>query len=260
MTNFDELVTEAMAAPFVGWDFSWLNRRTRIQPLPWNYRARTADLARAARAMLDMGTGGGEVLFRLAARAPRTVATEAWSPNVPVAGRRLAPLGIPVVQDEGALDNADQDGRTDHGRLPFRDGSFDLVCNRHESFRAAEVCRVLTPGGTFITQQVDCRSDEEMYRLLGIEVPPEPDSWLALAEQQLNDAGLVVEETASGFERISFDDIAGVVYYLKVVSWAIPEYSLSTHRERLRAVFEDARAWPVTTTHRRFLLLASKPG
>jgi hypothetical protein len=89
--------------------------------------------------MLDMGTGGGEALSGLPDRAPRTIATEAWPPNVPVAGRRLLPLGIPVIQDEAARDNMDQNGANDGGRLPFRDGSLDLVCNRHESFLALEV-------------------------------------------------------------------------------------------------------------------------
>ena len=28
MADFDELVTEAMTAPFSGWDFSWLDRRS----------------------------------------------------------------------------------------------------------------------------------------------------------------------------------------------------------------------------------------
>jgi hypothetical protein len=75
---------------------------------------------------------------------------------VPVAGRRLLPVGNPVVQDEvvqdeGAQDNAAQSGSNDHGRLPFRDGSLELICNRHESFVAAEVSRVLAIGGTFVT-------------------------------------------------------------------------------------------------------------
>jgi hypothetical protein len=42
----------------------------------------------------------------------------------------------------------DQDAADEGGRLPFRDGSLDLIGNRHESFLAAEVSRVLAPGGT----------------------------------------------------------------------------------------------------------------
>jgi SAM-dependent methyltransferase len=259
MADFDELVTEGMTAPFAGWDFSWLARHSRTKGPAWHYPELVAGFARNAQTMLDMGTGGGEVLSRLPARAPRTVATEAWPPNVPVAGRRLASLGIPAVQDEGAADNADQDGADDRGRLPFRAESFDLVCNRHESFRAAEVGRVLAPGGTFVTQQVDYHSHDELIEMLGLELPERPRSWLPLAERQVTDAGLVVEETGLGAERIEFNDITGIVYYLRVVSWDFPGYSLQTHRERLRALFADASAWPVMSSLRLFLLVASKP-
>ncbi len=260
MAGFDELVTEALTAPFSGWDFSWLDRRSWTEPLPWDYSARVAALARTARTMLDMGTGGGETLARLPDRAPRTVASEAWPPNVPVAGRRLLPLGIPVIQNEAAADNMDQNAASDGGRLPFRDGSLDLICNRHESFLAAEVSRVLAPGGTFVTQQVDYRDNDDLAQILGIETSEEPESWIGLAKQQVTEAGLVIEEAVRADQRIRFDDIAAVVFYLKVVSWSIPGYSLDEHRDRLRALYEDASAWPVTTCGHRFLLVAYNPG
>jgi SAM-dependent methyltransferase len=209
--------------------------------------------------MLDMGTGGGEALSRLTARAPRTVATESWPPNVPEAGRHLLPLGIPVIQNEGARDNMDQDGAHDGGNLPFRDGSLDLICNRHESFLAVEVSRVLAPGGIFVTQQVDYHDNDDLARVLGFESPDEPESWIWLAERQLTQAGLVIEEAARADQRVDFDDIAGIVYYLKAVSWSIPGYRLENHRDRLRALYEDPSAWPVVTRGHRFLLVASKP-
>jgi hypothetical protein len=69
VAGFDELVTEALTAPFSGWDFSWLDRRSWTEPLPWDYSARVAALARSARTMLDMRTGGGEAQRRHRARA-----------------------------------------------------------------------------------------------------------------------------------------------------------------------------------------------
>ena len=82
------MVSEALAAPFSGWDFSWLAASYTDEPLPWSYRSELARRAAGARSMLDMGTGGGEFLSRLDLRPPRTVATEGWPPNVTVAGRR----------------------------------------------------------------------------------------------------------------------------------------------------------------------------
>jgi SAM-dependent methyltransferase len=260
VAGFDEFVNEALSVPFSGWDFSWLDRRSWTEPLPWDYSARVAALARNAQTMLDMGTGGGEALSRLPDRAPRTVAAEGWPPNVPVAARRLLPLGIPVVQNEGAADNMDQGGADDGGRLPFRDGSLDLICNRHESFLAAEVSRVLAPGGIFVTQQVDYHDNDDLAQILGIETAQEPESWIGLARRQVTGAGLVIGEAARASQRIRFDDIAAVVFYLKAISWSIPQYSLGRYRNRLRALHEDASAWPVITSGHRFLLVASKPG
>jgi len=261
--TFDELISEALAAPFSGWDFSWLSGRSTTGQLPWSYRREVARRAAGAGTMLDMGTGGGERLSRLAARAPQTVATEAWPPNVPVAAECLRPLGIPVIQDEGAQDNTVQDdtgeGGTGRGRLPFRDEAFWLVANRHEAFLAAEVARVLAPGGTFITQQVDCHAYDELYRLVGLDVPVQPDSWLPLARRQVRAAGLTVRGAVQGAQRHEFHDVGALVYYLRVVSWAIPGYRLDRCAGALRAAHEAPERWPASFRQRHFLLVATKP-
>jgi hypothetical protein len=261
--SFDDLVAEAAAAPFTGWDFSWMTARSKEEPLPWRYEAEVAARAAAATTMLDMGTGGGEQLARIDPRAPRTVATESWPPNVPVAASLLRPLGIPVVHSDGAPDNMSEEGIAARpegpGHLPFRDGAFDLVINRHESFRGDELARVMATGGTFITQQVDMHSYDDLYRLLGLEPPEQPDSWLPLAVSQLTSAGLIVTTAAAGVETTYFDHIGAVVYYLKVVDWGIPEYSLDAFLPQLRAAWQDESAWPRPVRQRRFLVVAEKP-
>jgi SAM-dependent methyltransferase len=256
MATFEQLAAEALDAPFSGWDFSWLAARSTWRPPPWRYRREVARRAAAATAMLDMGTGGGERLSQLTHRPARTIATEGWPPNVPVAARRLRPLGVPVVQDEGAANNAVEDPA--RGRLPFRDNAFDLITNRHEAFLAAEVSRVLAPGGTFVTQQIDCHASDDLHRLLGIPVPDQPDSWLPLAERQLRAAGLTVPRTASGAALELFHDVAGIVYYLRVVSWSVPGYSFERFAGRLKELHETPGAWPVTVRQRQFFVIATQ--
>ena len=254
---FERLVSEALNAPFSGWDFSWLAARSTAGTLPWSYRREVARRAAAAETMLDMGTGGGEQLSQLSPRPRRTVATEAWPPNVAVAAGRLRPLGIAVVHDEGAPDNTAQNGNH-RGRLPFGDGAFALVASRHEAFRATEVSRVLAPGGTFVTQQVDLHSYDDLYRLAGLDIPQQPGSWLPLAREQVEGAGLAVETAVCGEQRYEFHDIAAVVYYLRVVSWAIPGFSLDACTASLRAAHDTPQMWPVPVRLRRFLLTATK--
>jgi SAM-dependent methyltransferase len=258
MATFEQLVAEAQAAPFSGWDFSWLEGRATDGPLPWSYRAEVARYAAAAGAMLDMGTGGGEWLFGLTPRPPRTVATESWPPNVPVAARRLRQAGVPVVQDEGPPASFAQ--QAGGGRLPFRDGVFPLVINKHLGFLAAEVSRVLAPGGTFVSQQVDLHTYDDLYRLLGLPVPDQPDSWLPLTRSQLEDAGLSVRRAVSSQLVQQFADVAAIIYYLRVVSWAVPGFSVDRFAGRLRELHETPSAWPVSVRQYRFLVVAVKPG
>ena len=259
MATFEELVAEAQAAPVSGWDFSWLTARSSSEdPLPWDYRAEVARHAADAESLLDMGTGGGEWLASLAPHPQHTIATEAWPPNVPVAARRLRQAGIWVVQDEGAADNMAEDpGR---GRLPFRDGAFTLVINKHEAFLAAEVSRVLAPGGAFVSQQVDTRTYDGLYDALGLPVPEGPASWLPLAERQLREAGLTVHRAVAGEQLDRFADVAAIIYYLRLVSWAVPEFTVERFAGRLRELHDTPSAWPVTVHQRRFLVVATKPG
>jgi SAM-dependent methyltransferase len=258
MATFEELVAQAQAAPVSGWDFSWLTARSSTAgALPWDYRAEVTRLSAGATSLLDMGTGGGEWLARLAPHPPRTVATEGWPPNVPVAARRLRPAGIPVVQDEGAADNAAEDpGR---GRLPFRDGAFTLVINKHEAFLAAEVSRVLAPGGTFVTQQVDTRTYDGLYHALGLAVPEQPASWLPLAQRQLRGAGLTVRRAEAGEVLDQLADVASIIYYLRLVTWAMPGFTVERFAGRLRELHDTPGAWPVVVRQRRFLVVATKP-
>jgi len=146
------------------------------------------------------------------------------------------------------------------GLLPFGDGVFDLVINKHESFRGDEVARVLAPGGTFVTQQVDYHSYDELYQLLGLDLPPQPDTWLPLAASQLTAAGLTIVTTAAGRQRRHFDHVGAVIYYLKIVDWAVPEYSLDALLPRLREAWPAADRWPWPMHEPRFLVVAVKPG
>ncbi|GAB2511670.1 hypothetical protein HNR10_004628 [Nocardiopsis aegyptia] len=108
--TFDELVAEAEAAPTEGWDFSWLEGRATEERPSWGHQRTMGERLAGASAALDIQTGGGEVLAGIRRRAPLTVATEGWPPNVARATRLLHPLGVAVVAD------------TDEPPLPFADG------------------------------------------------------------------------------------------------------------------------------------------
>jgi hypothetical protein len=67
-----------------------------------------------------------------------------------------------------------------------------------------------------------------------------------------------VRAAVRGEERHELRDVGALVCYLRVVSWAIPEYSLDSCRAALRAARqESAELWPASFRQRHFLLVAT---
>lgn len=251
--NADELIAEAVAAPFEGWDFSWAADRAFVDPLPWDYASIVNDaIGTGPRTMIDMGTGGGEMLASLPARPVATWATEAWRPNVPVAAWRLQPLGVGVVQVEGARNN---DQWTHQyagvgGRLPFRSGSLDLVINKHEAYAPDEVARLLATDGRFITQQVGGANDIDMFDWFGRDRPL-PGWGLGEFVAQAESAGLRVLRSGEAFPAHRFRDVGALVYYLKAVPWVL-DVDVDRDRDALHRIHDVCKhdGEFVVTSHR----------
>jgi SAM-dependent methyltransferase len=255
MPGAEALLEEAARRPLLGWDLSY-GGRIETSPPPWNFENIVDAWAARSPDLLDMGTGGGEWLSRRPFPRRRTVATEGWRPNVPVAHARLAPLDVWVVAVAGAPDNADQAAHETLPALPFADGAFHLVTNRHESFVAAEVARVLAPGGRFVTQQVGADLGAPFRTLLG--APPAaaaPDWRLSVAVDQVHAAGLEVTLWGEAAAQITFADVGALAWYLRHVPWVMPEFDIDTHREALVAL----HGRPLTASQPMFWLAARKP-
>jgi hypothetical protein len=75
-----------------------------------------------------------------------------------------------------------------------------------------------------------------------------------------SDVGLVALEAQEEFRRTVFFDIAAVVYYLRLVVWIVPGFSVETQGEYLRRLDERIRAQgPLVTHGHRILTYATKP-
>ena len=240
--EFDALINEAVEHPIQGWDFRWLTGGGRLveTPLPWSYSRIVRRSIRESRSLLDLGTGGGELLSTLGPFPPRTVATESYPPNVSVAARRLGPLGIQVVQTSGAIDNVEQRDSDVQGRLPFRDESFQLIIDRNEAFVANEVGRVLEDEGRFVTEQTGGSEHPALRQLLELPaLSPEEPAWsLGLASKQLSRAGLKVAESAEAGWEITFRDVGALTWYLLAVPWMASGFSVEGQRSRLKELHE----------------------
>ncbi|WP_432134765.1 methyltransferase domain-containing protein [Streptomyces sp. bgisy154] len=254
--DYEALVAEGASVPTDGWDFSWFEGRATEARPSWGYAVSLAGRLAEAAAVLDLDTGGGEVLdFALARAAPRApglaVAAEGWPPNVARATALLRPRGVAVV------------AVADDAPLPFADGTFDLVVSRHPVRpRWAEIARVLAPGGTYFAQHVGPSSVFELVEYFLGPQPDEvregrhPDRERADAEA----AGLEVVDLRAERLRMEFRDIGAVVHFLRKVVWMVPGFTVEAYEPRLRALHERIRSEGAFVAHSaRHLIEARRP-
>ncbi|SCC37683.1 class I SAM-dependent methyltransferase [Bacillus mycoides] len=220
---------ESANTNFSGWDFSFISEtgRMKSEPLSWSYGSTAFQLMLRAKSMLDMGTGGGEFLSMLQPFPPTIYATEGYAPNVPIARKKLEPLGVTVVEV------------TDDTVLPFQDGQFDLIVNQHESYSASAVKRILSTNGTFLTQQVGGLDCAELNEQFGTPLNSEFSSWsLKTACNELKENEFTILEAKEEFPLQRFYDVGAVVYYLKAIPWQIPDFTVDSYNEELYRIHE----------------------
>ncbi|GAA4250463.1 class I SAM-dependent methyltransferase [Dactylosporangium darangshiense] len=240
--GFDELVAEAAGVAIEGWDFGWLDGRAVGSDPSWSYPAMAAELVRSAGRLLDIDTGGGEFLASLAPLAAHTIAVEGWAPNMPVARRRLAPLGVEV---RFAPDKT----------LPVGDADVDVVLDRHGRLEAEEIARVLRAGGWLLTQQVGSDDCAELNEALGAPAA-RGTGWNAeSAARAVAAAGLDVVDVREERPGLAFYDVGAVVYQLRAVPWQVPDFTVERYADGLRRIDEHIRGHGEFRVHaHRFLI------
>ncbi|HEX4394201.1 MAG TPA: methyltransferase domain-containing protein [Mycobacterium sp.] len=248
--SFDELVSEAAAAPIDGWDFSWLDGRATEERPSWGYQRLMSQRLATVSAALDIDTGGGEVLSGAETFPPTMVATESWPPNAALATQLLHPRGVVVV------------AARDEAPLPFADEAFDLVTSRHATVvRWHEIARVLRPGGGYLAQQIGPATMSELFEYF---LGPQPHKWAELRPEtqtmQAQAAGLQVVQMRMERLRAEFFDIGAVIYFLRKVIWTVPDFSVERYHERLHEMHEQIEASGRFVAHStRLLVEARKP-
>lgn len=230
------------AAHFEGWDFSYIKDRYQEQKPPWDYIALAKELVKNSTELLDMATGGGEVFSQLAPFPKKTYAIEEWHPNVSVAEERLAPLGVKVIEVESDSD------------LPFIDGQFDLIVNRHGGYNMKELNRILQKGGQFFTQQVGGGNLLDLMQFFESK-QKWPLNALDKRISEFEENGFTIKRSEEWEGKTTFSDVGAVVYFLKAIPWVVDDFSVDSHLpylERLQEKLEhDGKLTFVST---RYLL------
>ena len=208
---------EERLAVMHGWDFSHIEGRydSGDDRFPWDFRSIIDRYRTPEMQLLDMETGGGEFLLSLHHPPQHTAATEGWAPNIALCRERLLPLGIEFRP------------MTDPSQMPFDDGTFDIITNRHGSYDPGELYRVLKTGGVFVTQQVGGQNELALReRLLPGTANPFAEFDPAHETEKLTAAGLTVTEQDEVFLPIRFFDTGALVWFAKVIEWEFPGFSV----------------------------------
>lgn len=251
--NRNELIeywkNEERVAHIHGWDFSHIEGRyTEGADMPWDYRGIILSHLKPEMKLLDIDTGGGEFLLSLGHPFENTAATEGFPPNVKLCEDTLLPLGIDFRPGDGKA------------HLPFEDGSFDMIINRHGDFNAGDIHRLLKPGGLFVTQQVGAENDRELVRLLcGETTVPFPEQYLSITEEKFRLAGFDIIDGRECFPPIRFYDVGALVWFARIIEWEFPDFTVDAALDNLfnaQSILNE-KGCIEGRTH-RFLLAARK--
>lgn len=240
---------EEDAAHIKGWDFSHIRGRYEEEhDLPWNYEEIVRQYLSRDLNMLDYDTGGGEFLLSLNHPFDKTWATEGFKPNVQLCKETLLPLGINFKECSTPSE------------IPYDNETFDIILNRHGSFDAGELHRLLKKDGIFITEQVGGDNERDLVEMV-LPGTPKPFPHLNLKEQRkvFEDAGFHIIRAEEAYRPIKFYDVAAFVWFAHIIEWEFPGFSVDKCFERLwkmQKIVEDKGE--IEGTIHRYLIVAKR--
>ncbi len=240
---------EEETAHINGWDFSHINGRYEAEnDLPWNYEEIVREYLKPDMQMLDYDTGGGEFLMSLGHPYGNTSATEGYAPNVKLCSKRLLPLGINFKK----CSNPEN--------IPFMDGAFDIVINRHGGFCPHEIFRLLRNNGIFITEQVGDDNERDLVEMVLPETE-KPFSDLNLKKQKklFEESGFKIVRAEETYRPILFYDVGAFVWFARIIQWEFPGFSVDKCFKQLLTMQEEIeKNGFIQGTIHRYLIVATK--
>ena len=242
--------SEEKIARMKGWDFSYIAGRFKSyeDELGWNYEEIVKSYLNQDMKLLDIDTGGGEVLLSFRHPYELTTVTEGYEPNVKYCQERLGSLGINVCVVN------------DCANMPFENEEFDIVINRHGDYDIAELYRILKPGGIFITQQVGEDNDRELVELL---LPKCEKQFLGMnlnvQKSLFEECGFEIVQCGEEYKNIEFYDVGALVWFARIIQWEFIDFSVDKCLDKLYEAQEIVeRDGCVKGRVHRYLIVARK--
>lgn len=222
------LKSEQLQKKFIGWDFSHIENHYFQETTAWNYRNVVLNYLTPDMRLLDMGTGGGELLRTFNHPSDRTCVTEGWFKNYQLLLKTLFREGVNVQFVE------------ENDYLNFPDNYFDIVINSHESFSTTEVKRVLKSGGLFISQQV---GDLNGIHLASRLIPGFKKEKFALhlssvlEELKLNRFKVLYKDESYPAQK--FFNMEALIYYVRTIPWEFQNFSVENNFNNLLYLYDE---------------------
>jgi len=235
-------------APFKGWDFSYLKDRYIEEKPTWHYISIAKKLIKKSNSVLDMATGGGEIFSEIVSdlRPSKLIAIEGYKPNVAIATRKLRKYGVRVIYADETR------------RLPFRDGEFDVVLNRHGGFNIKELTRIIKKNGLFLTQQVGGDNLKDLIKVFGFS-PKWTSNTRMNVSKELKTAGFIIKQAKKWRGKTTFKDVGALVYFLKAIPWIIEGFNVSKYLSILEKLQDRLeRKGKLNFISTRFFIFAEK--
>ena len=232
-----------------GWDFSRM--RTERDPTPWEYVEVVRPYLHPSTSVLDIGTGGGEVLIKLAPHFGCGVGIDV-DPAMVGAAQENTP---PALQERVSFKVMDA------AELQFPDECFDLVLNRHCTIHVEPIVRVLYPGGVFITQQVGRRNTRNILAAFAWGADSYGENWwqdLTEIAARFEESGCTIIARGEYDVCYWFSDLESFIFWLKAAPFP-EEIDLERNWRRIDDVlarFHSARG--IETNEHRELLIVRK--
>lgn len=232
-----------------GWDFSQL--QIEVQGETWDFYSEAAERAPEGGILLDIGSGGGENMLKLADRFGFAVGIDLSEAMVETARNNLRKT---TMQNVRFLPMAAEN-------LQFPADFFDAVTSRHCSFDAHEAARVLKPGGVLLTQQVAEADKADVKEAFG------RGQAFGVQDGSLKKR-YETELEAAGFKHVESFEYDAAEYYRRPEDLLfllrhtpiIPDFGQYPEDRDKFNKFVDKNRTPkgIQTNSRRFLLIAYK--
>lgn len=233
----------------IGWDFSHL--KTTEEGQGWDFFEKVLKKVKSGNSVLDIGTGGGERILKIARYFGSVYGIDHTSSMVDTAIENLR---------KTKLDNV-KFSLMDSSKLNFPNNYFDIVTDRHCDFNPTEVFRVLKKGGYFFTQQVSEGDQMNIKRAFGkgqaygVKDGTLKNNYL----KQLKKLGFTKIETFDYDSKLIYKTVKDYIFLLRYTP-TIPEFGKKENDfEILKKFIEKNKTERgIETNSKRFMIVAVK--